>query len=66
VATGHAGPVEVTLVTAEGQPIPARVKSERMRDSTGVFVRTFARLTVFVPRTSIFLGPLLLEACYLT
>ena len=49
-ATGEAGPFEVTLVTADSRPLPAKGKSERMRDSDGVFVRTFARLTVWVPR----------------
>jgi hypothetical protein len=48
---GHAGPFEVTLVTAHGQPLKAVGKSERMRDPEGIFVRTFAKLSVWVPRS---------------
>lgn len=46
---GHYGPVEITLVTAHGQQLQAKGKSERMRDSTGMFVRTFAKLIVMLP-----------------
>jgi hypothetical protein len=50
IAEGEVGPFEAVLVTADGQHLPAKGKSERMRDSTGMFVRTFARLIVQVPR----------------
>lgn len=58
--TGHAGPFDITLVTAEGQPLPARVKSERMRDALGMFVRTFSRIVVWLPRAAMIAAPSLL------
>lgn len=49
---------DVTLVTASGTPITGHAKGEVLKDSEGSFVRTFTRITVFIPRIVGALGPL--------
>jgi hypothetical protein len=49
---GKVGPFDFTMLTVGGTPLAARGKSEILRDSEGLFVRTFAKITVFLPRVA--------------
>jgi hypothetical protein len=46
---------DIVLVTSSGVPIEGHAKGEALLDSEGSFMRTFTRITVFLPRVGAFL-----------
>lgn len=48
---GSTGPYDISLVTTSGQHLSGTAKSEIMRDPEGLFVRTFTRITLLIPRS---------------
>jgi PAS domain S-box-containing protein len=49
VKTGKTAAVTLTLVTRNGEKLPARGRSEMLRDSAGAFLRTFAKIKTRIP-----------------
>lgn len=60
VESGKTPPLNIGLVTARGEILKGTLVSEALRDSEGIFQRTFARIKVRVPLALI---PLLFAAC---